>query len=87
MLVFLIYATDIVTRLFILLLFVHVVLTYFMSPFHPIRQRIDRIIEPLLIPLRRVIPTVGMFDFSPLILILLVQVLGLVLKKVLISLL
>jgi len=86
-LVFLIYATDIVTRLFILLLFVHVVLTYFMSPFHPIRQRIDRIIEPLLIPLRRVIPTVGMFDFSPLILILLVQVLGLVLKKVLISLL
>jgi len=83
----LIYALDILTRLFIFLLIVHVVLTYFMSPFHPIRQRIDSIIEPLLAPIRRAIPTVGMFDFSPLILILLVQVLGLVLRNILYSLL
>ncbi len=87
MILILIYAVDILTRLFIFLLVVHVVLTYFMSPFHPIRQRIDSIIEPLLAPIRRVIPTVGMFDFSPLILILLVQVLGLVLKNILYSLL
>ena len=87
MLVILISAVDFITKLFILLLIIHVVLTYFMSPFHPIRQRIDHIIEPMLNPIRRVIPTVGMIDFSPLILILLVQIVSLVIKNVLISLL
>lgn len=87
MIIYLISAVDIITRLFILLLIIHVVLTYIMSPFHPVRQRFDRIIEPLLNPIRRVIPTVGMIDFSPLILILLVQVVSLIIKNVLISLL
>ena len=87
MLVFLISVIDILIRLFILLMFVYVILTYFMSPFHPIRQRIDRIVEPLLSPIRRVIPTVGMVDFSPLILILLAQVIGMILKNILIYLL
>jgi len=85
--VFLISAIDILARIIILLLIVHVVLTYFMSPFHPIRQRIDRIIEPMLNPIRRVIPTVGMIDFSPLILILLVQIVSIFLKRLLVSLL
>lgn len=85
MLFFLIKIIDILTRLFILFMFVHVILTYFMSPFHPIRHRIDRFVEPLLSPIRRVIPTVGMFDFSPLVLILLAQVFGLILKLILTS--
>jgi YggT family protein len=84
---FLINLVDILTRLFILLLFVHVILTYFMSPFHPIRRQIDRIIEPLLAPIRRVIPTVGMFDFSPLVLILLVQIVSMLVRVLLGSLL
>ena len=85
MLFFLIKIIDILTRLFILLMFVHVILTYFMSPFHPVRYRIDRFVEPLLSPIRRVIPTVGMFDFSPLVLILLAQVFALILKFILYS--
>lgn len=87
MILFLINLVDILTRLFILLLFVHVILTYFMSPFHPIRRQIDRIIEPLLAPIRRVIPTVGMFDFSPLVLILLVQIVSMLVRVLLGSLL
>ena len=87
MILFLINLVDILTRLFILLLFVHVILTYFMSPFHPIRRQIDRIIEPLLAPIRRVVPTVGMFDFSPLVLILLVQIVSMLVRVVLGSLL
>ena len=74
---------DILSRIFILLIFIHVVLSYFMSPLHPIRKRIDQIIEPLLIPIRRLIPTVGMIDFSPLVLILLVQILNFVLRNLL----
>ncbi len=85
MILFLINLVDFVTRLFILLVFVHIILTYFMSPFHPIRMRVDRIIEPLLAPIRRVIPSIGMFDFSPLVLILLVQIFGMLVKVLLSS--
>lgn len=87
MILFLIRLVDIVTRLLILLIFVHVILAYFMSPFHPIRMRIDRIVEPLLAPIRRVIPSMGMFDFSPLILILGIQILGMLVNVLLSSLL
>jgi YggT family protein len=84
---FLISLVDFIFKLFILLLIVHVVLSYFMSPFHPIRERVDRIVEPMLRPIRKLIPSVGMFDFSPLILMLLAQVINLIIKKILISLL
>ncbi|MEA3349123.1 MAG: YggT family protein [Chloroflexota bacterium] len=87
MIVFLITLVDIIVRLFVLLLLVHVVLSYFMSPFHPIRQRISRIIEPLLAPIRRVLPTMGRFDFSPLVLLILVQIAGMILTSLLRSLL
>ncbi len=87
MIIFLLYLVDIAIRLFVLLLIVHVALTYFMSPFHPIRMRIDRIVEPILMPIRRIIPSVGMFDFSPLVLIIFVQIVGMILKNVLTALL
>ena len=87
MIPFLIYFFDLFFKLFILLLLVHVVISYFMSPFHPFRERVDRIVEPMLRPIRRIVPTMGMFDFSPLILMLLAQIINLVLKNVLISLL
>jgi YggT family protein len=57
----------------VLLVFVSVILSYFMDPYHPIRRGVDNIVEPLLSPIRRVIPLVGMLDFSPLVLILLIQ--------------
>lgn len=53
---------------------VSVVLSYFLSPYHPLRSNLDRIVEPLLNPIRRVVPPLGMIDFSPLILIILIQV-------------
>ena len=71
---------DITAQLIILLVIVSAILSYFMSPYHPIRTAIDRIVEPLLRPIRRVIPLVGMFDFSPLILIILVSVLSAALR-------
>jgi len=82
----LIYMIDLISGLIILLLIIHVVLSYFMSPFHQVRQWIDRIIEPLLSPIRRVIPNVGMFDFSPLVLIILLRIVSIILKNFLFSL-
>ncbi|MBU0510871.1 MAG: YggT family protein [Chloroflexi bacterium] len=86
MILFLIYLIDLATRLFVLLLIIQIVLSYFVSPFHPIRQTLDRVVEPLLNPVRRVIPPLGMFDFSPFILIILVQLVGGILKTALVSL-
>lgn len=63
-----------------------VVLSYFMSPFHPVRQVIDRLFEPLLLPIRKLIPSTGMLDFSPMVLIILVQIVASLLVGILRSL-
>ena len=62
------------SQLLVLLVIVSVILSYFMDPYHPIRRGIDSVIEPMLAPIRRVVPLIGMLDFSPLILIILIQV-------------
>ncbi|HEX9840308.1 MAG TPA: YggT family protein [Anaerolineales bacterium] len=74
---------NIVSQLLVLLVFISVILSYFMDPYHPIRRGVDNIVEPMLSPIRRVVPTVGMLDFSPLVLILLIQLI----KSLLVSLL
>lgn len=61
---------DVVT----LLVIIQVLLSFFMSPYHPIRQTIDRIVQPMLDPIRRVLPQTGMLDFSPMVLILLLYI-------------
>jgi YggT family protein len=69
--------------LFTLVIFVDVLLSYFMSPYHPVKAFLDRIVQPLLRPIQRIIPSMGGIDFSPLVLLLLVQFL----ENVIISLL
>jgi YggT family protein len=64
------------SQLVVILVLAHVILSYFMSPYHPIRSFVDRMVEPLLAPIRRVVPLIGMFDFSPIILIILVQLIA-----------
>lgn len=60
---------------------VDVILSYFMSPFHPVRSFLDRIIEPMLNPIRRIIPPIMNMDFSPVILLLVLQIVeGLLLR-------
>jgi YggT family protein len=67
------------------LVIIKVVLSYFMSPYHPIRESIDSVVEPMLAPIRRILPQTGMIDFSPLVLIILLQVIEVVLRNVLLS--
>ncbi|HQU36581.1 MAG: YggT family protein [Anaerolineae bacterium] len=64
---------ELLSQLLTLLIFVSVILSYVMDPYHPVRRGIDNIIEPMLMPIRRVVPAAGMFDFSPMILMLLIQ--------------
>lgn len=80
---FLIYFINLLAQVITLLVIVKVVLSYFMSPYHPIRETIDRIVNPLLNPIRRVMPSTGMLDFSPLVLLVLMQIVRSVLISVL----
>jgi len=73
-------------QILVLLIAISVILSYFMAPYHPVRRTLDRIMEPMLAPIRRVVPLIGMIDFSPLILIILVQLIGNLLIRLLLSL-
>jgi YggT family protein len=61
-------------RVLMILVVAQAILSYFMDPYHPVRQWVDRLVSPLLAPIRRVVPPVGMVDFSPVILIVLIQI-------------
>ncbi len=72
---------DILRQTIYLLVLLKVILSYFMDPYHPFRQSVDRLIDPLLKPIRQIIPTAGRFDFSPIILIILVEVIAVLIKS------
>ena len=61
------------SQILVLLVIVSVILSYFMDPYHPVRRGVDNIVAPLLNPIRRIVPLVGMLDFSPVVLIILIQ--------------
>ena len=74
---------NFVANLLIILVIVDSVLSFFLSPFHPVRATVDRIVNPLLAPIRRIVPLVGMLDLSPLIFIVLVEILSSILVRLL----
>ena len=73
-------------EILILMVVLSVILSYFLDPYHPLRRGLDRLVEPMLNPIRRVVPLVGMLDFSPLVLIILIQIVGSLLVRLLITL-
>jgi YggT family protein len=86
MLVVLANAIGLFSQVLTFIILVHVILSYFMDPYHPVRAFVDRLVDPLLAPIRRVVPPIAMMDFSPVILIILVQLISGVLANLLISL-
>jgi YggT family protein len=83
---FLILFINAISQLLVLLVIVSVILSYFMDPYHPVRRAIDGVIEPMLAPIRRIVPLLGTLDFSPLVLIILIQLLSRILVRVLLAL-
>lgn len=71
-------AITLVFRILSWIVIIDVLLGYFMDPYHPFRRTLDRIVEPMLAPIRRILPATGMLDFSPLILLILLQLLSVV---------
>jgi YggT family protein len=61
------------------------ILSFFLPPYHPVREALDRIVDPFLNPIRRVVPMAGMMDFSPLILIIAIEFISRILISILLS--
>jgi YggT family protein len=76
---------KLLATLFIWVVIASVLLSYFVSPYHPVRIALDRLVEPFLNPIRRIIPATGMIDFSPLILIVLIEFLSRIIISILVS--
>ncbi len=56
-----------------LIVFVHAILSWVLTPDHPIRTALGQIVEPLLLPIRNLLPPTGMVDFSVMVLLILLQ--------------
>ncbi len=61
---------DWIFRALSLLLLVDVILGYFVHPYNPIRKILDGLFNPMLKPFRKVIPSIGGLDISPIALML-----------------
>lgn len=80
---------DPAVQFFTLLVIVRVLLTWIPSVDygHPLIRLIARITDPILLPVRRILPPMGGLDLSPIIAILLLSLVGRLLHQLLASLL
>ena len=74
------------STLFIWVVIAYSLLSFFVPPYHPVREALERIVSPFLDPIRRILPAAGPMDFSPVVLILAIDVLSRILIAFLISL-
>jgi YggT family protein len=61
-------------QLITIIVILDVLLSYILSPYHPLRMNLDKIVGPLLKPIQKYVPPFQMIDFSPVILIILLQI-------------
>jgi len=82
--VFVLQIISLLLQLFELALLARIILSWFpnVDRSNPIIQFLFDITEPVLRPIRDMLPPSGMFDFSPLIVFLVIQVLTTVLRGV-----
>lgn len=82
---FLIVLVNLLSQVLTVLIIAQAIMSYFVSPYHPVREALDRLLDPLYAPIRRLLPQTGMLDFSPLVLIILVQIVSRLLISIFLS--
>jgi len=70
-------------RVLVIIVFIYTLLGYFLDRRNTIYQMVGQIVEPMLIPIRKVVPNFGGLDFSPLVLMLLLQFLNMIIVAIL----
>jgi len=67
----------VLVQLLTMAIFLRAILSWFrLDSRNPLIQVLDQITEPILSPLRRVVPRIGMIDITPLVAIILLQFLA-----------
>ena len=78
---YLIALIQVVVNLLTILLIIYALMSFApLEPWHPARRFLDQLVQPILQPFRNVIPPVGMFDFSVMVAIIVIQLAGIILK-------
>ena len=58
------------------IIFLRAILSWFLRPYDPIMVFFYRITEPMLAPLRHIIPRVGMIDITPMVAIIILIIIA-----------
>lgn len=82
---FLVLFIRVISQTFVWVVIANALLSFFLPPYHPIREALDRIVAPFLNPIRNIMPNMGGLDFSPLVLILAVDFISRILIVLLLS--
>jgi YggT family protein len=82
---FLVTLINLLSQVLTFLVLAQAIMSYFVSPYHPVRQAVDRLLDPLYAPIRRILPQTGMLDFSPLVLIILIYIISRLLISIILS--
>lgn len=71
-------ALSIAIEIFVLLIIIRAVLSFFprLDRGHPLVRALDQVVEPVLRPFQRLLPNMGGMDFSPILAILTLQLVG-----------
>ncbi len=83
---YLAYFINAIATLLSWLVIIDALLSFFMDPYHPVRRALDSVVAPMLAPIRRILPPLGGFDFSPLVLLVLIQLLARIIVSLLLTL-
>lgn len=68
---------SLLVNILVIAIFLRAIISWFrLAPDNPIIVILTQVTEPILAPLRRVIPSLGMFDITPWIAMILLQFLG-----------
>lgn len=84
-LVFVAQMIDLIANVLTILVIAWAILSWFVPPYHPLRETLGRVVEPMLAPIRRVLPTMGGVDFSPMILIIVIVLVARILTSLILS--
>jgi YggT family protein len=77
---------DILFTLFELAILARVLLSWFrVNPYHPAVAFLYQITEPILKPLRNVIPPLGMLDISPIVALILLDIIRQIIRAIILG--
>lgn len=62
---------------------INALLSFFLAPTHPVRVQLDKFLNPMLAPIRRLVKPRNGLDFSPLILLLIIYLVEFLLTRIL----